>query len=66
MFYVGDDKSIAIWDLATNSLLTELKGHQDTVMNVDWSLDGQYIASASADGIVRLWSTQDNILLSNK
>jgi len=30
-------------------------------MNVDWSLDGQYIASASIDGIVRLWPTQDFI-----
>lgn len=30
-------------------------------MNVDWSLDGQYIASASLDGIVRLWPTQDFI-----
>jgi len=41
--------------------LTELKGHKDTVMNVDWSLDGQYIASASLDGIIRLWPTQDFI-----
>jgi len=30
-------------------------------MNVDWSLDNQYIASASLDGIVRLWPTQDFI-----
>lgn len=59
--YLGDDKSISIWDLASNGLLTELKGHKDTVMNVDWSLDGQYIASASLDGIVRLWPTQDFI-----
>lgn len=55
----GDDKSISIWDLSSNALLTELKGHKDTIMNVDWSLDGQYIASASIDGIVRLWPTQD-------
>lgn len=58
---LGDDKCISIWDLASNALLTELKGHEDTVMNVDWSLDGQYIASASIDGIVRLWPTQDFI-----
>jgi transcription initiation factor TFIID subunit 5 len=59
--FLGDDKSISIWDLASNALLTELKGHKDTIMNVDWSLDGQYIASASIDGIVRLWPTQDFI-----
>lgn len=58
---LGDDKCISIWDLASNALLTELKGHEDTIMNVDWSLDGQYIASASIDGIVRLWPTQDFI-----
>lgn len=59
--YLGDDKSISIWDLASNAVLTELKGHKDTVMHIDWSLDGQYIASASIDGIVRLWPTQDFI-----
>lgn len=47
-----------IWDLATDALLNELKGHQATVMNLDWSHDGQYIASGSMDGIVRLWSAK--------
>lgn len=30
-------------------------------MNLDWSHDGQYIASASIDGVVRLWSSQKYI-----
>uniref|UniRef100_A0A0C9R9Q4 Taf5l_1 protein n=1 Tax=Fopius arisanus TaxID=64838 RepID=A0A0C9R9Q4_9HYME len=59
--FLGDDKSIAIWDLATNAILTELKGHQETIMNLDWSPDGQYIASGSADGIVRLWPSNEYI-----
>lgn len=58
---LGDDKSISIWDLSSNTVLTELKGHKDTIMNVDWSLDGHYIASASTDGIVREWPTQEFI-----
>lgn len=62
----GDDKSISVWDLATNALLTELKGHEDTVMNLDWSFDGQYIASGSLDGTIRLWPTHDHIKIVNR
>lgn len=47
-----------IWDLSTDALLNELKGHQENIMNLDWSPDGQFIASGSMDGIVKLWSTK--------
>lgn len=63
---IGDDKSISIWDLSTNSLMTELKAHQDSVINLDWSPDGQFIASSSIDGVVCLWSTQEHINVNNR
>ncbi|MCF6227807.1 MAG: serine/threonine-protein kinase, partial [Planctomycetes bacterium] len=34
-----------------------LRGHTSTVLQVTYSPSGKYIASASADGTVRLWST---------
>lgn len=64
--FLGDDKSIFVWDLTSNALLTELKGHEETIMNIDWSLDGQYIASGSMDGVVRIWPTQGFINSSNR
>lgn len=54
----GDDKTVLIWDLATDGLLNELKGHEGTIMNLDWSPDGQFIVSGDMNGTVRLWSAK--------
>jgi WD40 repeat protein len=40
-----------------------LRGHNDWVYAVALSADGQRLASASGDGTVKLWSTEDNRLL---
>ena len=55
-----------VYDLATNGLLAELKSHADSVTNLDWSSDGEFIASSSLDGIVNLWSTQEYLKNGNK
>ncbi len=36
----------------------KLIGHQDAVNSVSFSADGQWIATASSDGTVRLWDSQ--------
>jgi WD40 repeat protein len=53
------ENMIKIWDFASDSVIAELTGHQDGVMNVKWSPDGQYIASASDDKTIMIWSTQN-------
>ncbi|MEU6193086.1 WD40 repeat domain-containing protein [Streptomyces sp. NPDC047061] len=36
-----------------------LTGHNDSVLSLDFNSDGSQLASASADGTVRLWDVGD-------
>ncbi|MBW4479509.1 MAG: hypothetical protein KME54_22350 [Tolypothrix brevis GSE-NOS-MK-07-07A] len=45
--------------------MTDLGGHIEQVLNLDVSRDGKYIASASKDGTVKIWSSKSYKLLQN-
>ena len=45
------------------TLQMTLKGHEDGVRGVSFSPDGKIIASASGDGSIKLWRSQDGTLL---
>jgi WD40 repeat protein len=64
----GQDGDLTIWDAATGEkLLTVTKtgrelltlpGHTYTVADIQFSADGQYIATAGFDGIAKLWDAE--------
>ena len=51
----GEENTIHIWDVGTNSLLAMLKGHTDYVSGIAFSPDGTRLASSSLDGTAIIW-----------
>jgi WD40 repeat protein len=47
-----------LWDTVTGQEVLKLKGHAAPVWHVVFSPDGQRLASASADGAIRIWDAR--------
>jgi WD40 repeat protein len=57
----SNDKTVKLWK-QDGSLIANLTGHEDTVLAVSFSPDGQTIASASNDKTVKLWKLDGSLI----
>lgn len=47
-----------MWDLAEGTLLTELRDHTDTIYSLQFSRDGNILASGGLDCCLKLWNAR--------
>lgn len=55
----GADKLIKLWDGVTGEFIETLQGHTEGISDIAWASDGEYIASASDDKTVKIWSMEE-------
>ncbi len=51
--------NVLVWDFKSRSMVNNLRGHSARVTQLKFSPDGKILASASNDGSVRMWETED-------
>ncbi len=52
------DKLVKLWDIETGEIIRTLEGHSEGISDIAWSQDGEYIASASDDKTIWIWSVE--------
>lgn len=55
----GADKVVKIWDVVHGELIQTLEGHTEGISDVAWSHDGEFLASASDDKTIWIWSIEE-------
>ena len=54
----GPDRIVRIWDVRHRLELRKLRGHLSSITQVAYAGDGRLLASASRDGVVKIWERQ--------
>lgn len=58
----GTDNLVKLWDSAGN-YIRSFTGHTDDVLSVQFSKDGKYILSTSADKTIKLWDIATGLIV---
>ena len=58
----GDDVRVGESPVPGLTLKRILCGHQDRIVRIAWSSDGQYLASPSFDQTIRIWDVKNGVL----
>ncbi|CCG82860.1 Ribosome biogenesis protein Sqt1 [Taphrina deformans PYCC 5710] len=54
----GGDDTAYLWSITSGERLSTLSGHSDSITSIEFSFDGQLLATASMDGTIRIWTLQ--------
>ncbi len=60
----GADRTVLIWEMASERFEHTFTGHKDDVYTISYSPDGKHIASGSRDNTVKVWDITSEKLLS--
>jgi WD40 repeat protein len=52
---VGNDHTVQIWDVQSEKFISPRLKHDQAVLLAEIAPNGKYLATAAADGVVRLW-----------
>jgi WD40 repeat protein len=54
----SEDKTVKLWSVESQKVVTTLQGHSSSVFSIAFSPDGKYLASGSKGNTVKLWSVE--------
>ncbi|KAL6317247.1 hypothetical protein AAG906_030000 [Vitis piasezkii] len=57
------DSSIKLWDVELGCLLYSLNGHRNIIYTIEFSPNGEYLASGSLDNWLYVWSVKEGRLI---
>lgn len=60
---VSDDKTAKIWDVASGSIIADLKGYKDNITSAQFSPAGKLIVTSSDDSNAKIWNAVSGELL---
>jgi WD40 repeat protein/DNA-binding SARP family transcriptional activator len=52
---VAQGTTAMVWQLATGQKLASMSGHQDSIVGLDFSPEGKYLATSGRDNIAKVW-----------